>query len=118
MTPLATDDGSLLFGANSGTSGKILDGNSGPVLKITLQAAKGASSGKGQLKTISFSNEDGTESDKPDDFTFNIKVSDDDAINDIYQDGQDVDIYNLSGQRLSKMQKGVNVQKGKKIVLK
>ena len=118
MTPMVADDGSLMFGANSGNSGKVLDGNSGPVLKITLQAAKGASSGKGQLKTISFSNEDGTESDKPDDFTFNIKVSDDDAINDIYQDGQDVDIYNLSGQRLSKMQKGVNVQKGKKIVLK
>ena len=118
MTPLATDDGSLLFGANSGTSGKILDGNSGPVLKITLQAAKGASSGKGQLKTISFSNEDGTESVIPDDVTFTITVADGDGINDIYQDGQDVDIYNLSGQRLSKMQKGVNVQKGKKIVLK
>ena len=118
MTPLATDDGSLLFGANSGTSGKILDGTSGPVLKITLQAAKGASSGKGQLKTISFSNEDGTESAKPDDFTFNITVSDGDGINDIKQDELDANIYNLSGQRLSKMQKGINVQKGKKIILK
>ncbi len=45
-------------------------------------------------------------------------ISSDDGINDIKQDELDANIYNLSGQRLSKMQKGVNVQKGKKIILK
>ena len=118
MTPMVTDDGSLLFGANSGTSGKVLDGNSGPVLTIILHAAASAKSGTGELKRISFSNEDGSQSAKPEDVKFNITVIPATGINDTYQDGLGLNIYNLSGQRLSKMQKGVNVQKGKKIILK
>ena len=117
MNPMVTDDGSLLFGANSGTSGKVLDGNSGPVLVITLQAQEGAKSGTGQLKRISLSNENGTQSETLSDVTFNIIVNGD-GMNDIKQDELDANIYNLAGQRLSNMQKGVNVQKGKKIVLK
>jgi hypothetical protein len=117
MTPMETDDGSLLFGANSGTSGKVLDGNSGPVLVITLQAQEGAKSGTGQLKRISLSNENGTQSETLSDVTFNIIVNGD-GINDIKQDELDANIYNLAGQRLSKPQRGVNIKNGKKILVK
>ena len=117
MNPMVTDDGSLLFGANSGTSGKVLDGNSGPVLVITLQAQEGAKSGTGQLKRISLSNENGTQSETLSDVTFNIIVNGD-GINDIKQDELDANIYNLAGQRLSKPQQGVNIQNGKKILVK
>lgn len=120
MNIQSTDDGGLLFGANSGTSGKILDGTSGPVLKITLQATMGASSGTGQSKFISFSNEDGTESVTPDDVTFAITVVDGDGINDIKQNGSDTDFYSLAGQKNvnGKLSRGINIQKGKKVLVK
>ena len=74
--------------------------------------------GTGELKRISFSNEDGLQSAKPEDVTFNITLIPATGINDIEQDGQDAAIYNLAGQRLSKPQRGVNIQNGKKILVK
>lgn len=32
--------------------------------------------------------------------------------------GKDFKIYNLAGQRLNKMQKGINIKDGKKIIIK
>ena len=40
------------------------------------------------------------------------------GINDLNADDSNSPIYNLSGQRLSKMQKGINIRNGKKIVVK
>lgn len=127
MNIQTTDDNSLMFGANSGTSGKVLNGNNGPVLTITLHAAASAKSGEGQLKRISFSNEDGTQSVSPNDATFNIIVIPATGINDIEQDGQNAAIYNLAGQRLgnsqfiihnSKLPQGIYIVGGKKVMVK
>ncbi len=118
MTPMVTDDGSLMFGANSGTSGKVLDGNSGPVLTLTIHATASAKSGTGKLMRISLSNEDGSQSVKPEDVTFNITMTPTTGINDIKQDELKANIYNLSGQRLSQPQKGVNIIDGKKVLVR
>ena len=40
------------------------------------------------------------------------------GINDLNADDSNSPIYNLSGQRLSKMQKGINIRNGKKILVK
>lgn len=118
MTPMVTDDGSLMFGANSGISGKVLDGNSGPVLTLNLHASASAKSGIGLLKRISLSNEDGSQSVKIEDVSFNISIIPATGINGIKQDELKADIYNLSGQRLSQLQKGVNIIDGKKVLVR
>ena len=52
MNIQTTNDDGMLFGANSGTSGKVLSGSSGPVLTLTLKATADVVGGKGQLKLI------------------------------------------------------------------
>lgn len=116
-----TDDNSLLFGANSGTSEKVLDGNSGPVLTITLHAAATAKNGTAQLKRIAFSNADGTQTATPEDVTFNITVIPATGISSPQMENgksSNGECYNLAGQRMSKPTKGVNIQNGRKVVIK
>ena len=43
---------------------------------------------------------------------------DEDAINSLFNENGDAEIYNLAGQRINKLQKGVNIVNGKKVLVK
>lgn len=50
--------------------------------------------------------------------TFNLTIGEGDGINSINADDSNAPVYNVAGQRVSKAQKGVYIQNGKKVAVK
>ena len=70
-----------------------------------------------KISKISFSNTAGQSVYPQDDFTFKMTVGGT-GINDIKALDNNAPIYNVAGQRVSKAQKGVYIQNGKKVAVK
>lgn len=119
VTPAA--DGSIVFGAYSPTF-KMLNGNDGPVLTITLHADNETVGGTGYLKAIALGDETGLGGEEhsvhPDDVTFDIKALPTNiSSTGTFTIGHDI-IYNTAGQQIDKPRKGINIQSGKKVLVK
>ena len=118
VTILQTDEpGVLMFSAACPTQ-KILSGNEGDAMIITLRASENATPGTftGRLGRIDLSNEDGTLVSTPDDVTFEVTILNmDTGIRDvnIEQGGK---TYNLKGQRVEVPRKGLTISSGKKTI--
>jgi hypothetical protein len=93
------------------------------LVKVGLVAAKDIANGEKEIKisNISFArpSDNGPESCYPQDaFVVKATVTGGTAINSIKAEDSNAPIYNIAGQRVSKAQKGVFIQNGKKIAVK
>ena len=118
-----TADGSLLCAFNSGTGGYVLDGTSGEVITLTLEADSEINQivyeGKlGGGANLCISNADGTQSVVLPEVTFNILVGTAVGIRNINADGTGESVYNLGGQRVTTPSKGIYVKNGQKVVVR
>ena len=114
----ATESGDLLayVGGDASMTYKAI---TNPVLKLGIVAAKEATDGE---YTITFSK--AAISDKSDpvvsydvpDFTAKVTITGGTGINGVNADNENAPIYNLAGQRVSKAQKGIFIQNGKKSI--
>ena len=96
-----------------------LEGTSGPVVNITLQADDTLKEGKLNLKMegVVLATADEKE-DYPADSESTITVSTDTGINGITVDPSSVKIYDLQGRKVNKPTQGVYIVNGKKVVIK
>lgn len=87
--------------------------------KIGIVVAESVAKGTYELKFSAISNSDplGNVVNPQDDFTAVLNV-DGTGINSINADDVNAPIYNVAGQRVSKAQKGIFIQNGKKIAVK
>ena len=92
-----------------------------PVAKIGIVAAKDATDGEYEIKfykvAISDKSEPVVSYDVPD-FTAKVTIAGGTSINSINAADSKAPVYNLAGQRVSKAQKGVYIQGGKKVAVK
>ncbi len=108
-------DGSIRFLLAS-SSNTLIEGNSGGVITMRLEADTQFAGGEIRLKDILLVSPDETEY-KPADVNYAIGSADIGIIN---SDGSSlpVHIFNLSGQKLHLPQKGINIINGRKVVVK
>lgn len=112
------------FGALPLKESSVIIGTEGTLITIGLQADESLAIGTeltGKVENIVLSAKDATgtpERVELVDFTFKITVVGGTSINDINQDGQNTDVYNLAGQRVAKPVKGLYITEGKKIIKK
>lgn len=99
----------------SGTNA-ILDGNEGGVIRLTLTADDDFEGGNIKFKNMLCTSPDLQEA-RPQSFTAYISGNTT-SIHEIGTEDKGGSIYNLSGQRLKTMHKGLNILNGKKIVVK
>lgn len=98
-----------------------LYGESGdPVLDIPVTASADMTPGTYQIKVTAqdITNCTGTQTYKPEDYICTVTVEGETTgINGVYSENADA-VYNLNGQKMAKVQRGVNVVNGKKFVVK
>jgi hypothetical protein len=112
-------DGAMMLVMSGGTKTYEMSGNSGDLCAITLKAADTFSgSATVDVKKIRISDKSGVAYSQ-DDASFTITEGGTDGISSINADEQfGGAIYNLAGQKVSKAQKGVFIQNGRKVVMK
>ena len=99
----------------SGTNA-ILDGNEGGVIRLTLTSDDDFEGGNIEFRNMLCTSPDLQEA-RPQNFTAYISGNTT-GIHEIGTEDKGGSIYNLSGQRLKTMHKGLNILNGKKIVVK
>jgi hypothetical protein len=86
-------------------------------LNLTCDADKAEDVYYGQLELVMLSDYDGTIAEN-ETIDFSLSVIDGVGIRGIIADGTEGDIYNTAGQRVSRTNKGLYIQNGKKVVKK
>ena len=109
----ANDTNGIIRFLLSSSSNTVLEGNDGAIIKMTLVADSRYNNGAIKLENILLVTPDEKEV-KPNDVTF-IPTGISNVSVDIPTPGH---IYTLSGQRLTAPRKGINIIKGKKVVVK
>lgn len=99
-------------------SGKEFKEASGNYLTLTLEAAATAVSGEAQMTDIGLFALDASQMNTVKEGTFKINVGSADGINSISLDDPNAEIFNLNGQRVKNVKKGVYVVNGKKVAVK
>ena len=96
-------------------------GNEGPVMNLFIRIGKDVAEGSYTVRMWDINICVGTQGQvdpKTTESTFTINVGKGTGINSINADDANAPIYNVAGQRVSKAQKGVFIQNGKKIAVK
>lgn len=86
--------------------------------KISIIAAEGTTEGEYDVPVTPAFGLNGVSVYPQDPFTFKLTVGEGTAISSISADEANAPMYNLAGQRVSKAQNGIFVQKGKKVAVK
>lgn len=87
-------------------------------LAITDEAAAVDGDYTIKVYAISLATPEGVSLETTEEFTVNLRVGEGTGINSINADDVNAPIYNVAGQRVSKAQKGVFIQNGKKVAVK
>lgn len=97
-------------------------GNDGVVVTVPLAITEDVAAADAEYEikvySISMSTPEGVSIDCPTEFTARFIVGEGTAINSINAADSKAPIYNVAGQRVSKAQKGVFIQNGKKVAVK
>ena len=97
-------------------------GNDGVVVTVPLAIAEEVAAADGtftiKVYNISLSTPEGVSLDTTESFEVSLKIGDGNGINGIDAADSKAPIYNVAGQRVSKAQKGVFIQNGKKVAVK
>lgn len=117
---LTADGGYLIIVAAGTNVPPIMEGNSGEVATITLEAdATFTGTATGTIKDIQGSTQDAVQTNQEGEVQFNITEQNTaTGINSVNLDAQSGKIYNLNGQRVEKAQNGIFIKNGKKVVVK
>ena len=97
-------------------------GNDGVVVTVPLAIAEDVAAADGtfaiKVYNISLSTPAGVSLDTTEAFEVSLKVGKGNGINSINAADSNAPVYNVAGQRVSKAQKGIFIQNGKKIAVK
>lgn len=120
MTIMETDEPGVLMFSAACPSQKILSGNEGDALIITLRATDNVESGEyvGRLGRIDLSNEDGSLVSTPDDVTFDITINNATDISSVKTTESPHNRYNTKGQRVNNSHHGLVIEQGRKFMVK
>ena len=122
----------ITFAPTSAAAGKTIDGvwnglaflgNEGPIIYVPFTVAEGTTEQPYEitLSNVSISGSDAKIAPSigtSDTATFTLTVGDGTGINTINAADSKAPVYNVAGQRVSKAQKGVFIQNGKKVAVK
>ena len=114
-----TADGGYLIQAYNPSKPTAINGNSGEIVSITLQADSGYSGANtATIKNVAVSDMGAVQTNMVGDVTVNIIGPTPTDISPVMTTADDELRYDLNGRRMSKSQKGITVSKGRKVVVK
>ena len=123
VNAMATENTNEIQYSAAGTSGVFFKTSTRVLCRIGIIVSEDVEEGEYEMKSskinFTYYNEEGES--KPmfqDDFTAKLIVARSVSINSINADDVNAPIYNVAGQRVSKTQKGIFIQNGKKIAVK